>query len=257
MESGILDLAPVPHTWDADPRSWRLSSFLGETGWADLRADVATAARVARRVAPRWLATGRHAWWTATGAPLTLALFHWHARRGRGVSRVVDKAPAVVGRVDLIRSALPSADLLYIHRDPGDVYASYRRRVEVDPSVVGTFGLDPEAFERLWRRRARAALDAARDDRVRLHLVAYDDLVTRPEATLRRVCEAIDVDYDPGMLDLPDPALTDFAPDPHVAADITPDPHRHSDWVDDETHARLRNRLRPEIEALRAATPGP
>jgi hypothetical protein len=54
---------------------------------------------------------------------------------------------------------------------------------------------------RRWRKRiekARYDADAVGDRYIEIR---YEDLVTDTEPTLRRVCELIEIDYDPVMLD--------------------------------------------------------
>jgi hypothetical protein len=61
-------------------------------------------------------------------------------------------------------------------------------------------GLTTEQMARRWRHRINRTRRAARHvpDYVE---VRYEDLVAEPEATLRRICEHIELDYSPRMLD--------------------------------------------------------
>jgi hypothetical protein len=62
---------------------------------------------------------------------------------------------------------------------------------------------DPPPQAQVARRWKRRVLRARRDGgRLRYYLEArYEDLVTDPEPTLRRICEFVELDYDPVMLD--------------------------------------------------------
>ena len=52
----------------------------------------------------------------------------------------------------------------------------------------------------LWRRRIESARKQAKRLRGRYLELRYEDLITDPEQVLRRVCELVELDYDPAML---------------------------------------------------------
>jgi hypothetical protein len=51
-----------------------------------------------------------------------------------------------------------------------------------------------------WKRRIERARSQARRLRGRYLEVRFEDLVDDPEPALRRVCELVELDYDPAML---------------------------------------------------------
>lgn len=113
-----------------------------------------------------------------------------------GKDRFGDKTPRYVTRLNRIGRALPEAYFIHVIRDGRDVALSMNRRlVELRDS-------QPVPIRRLARRWRRRVLNARANERVagRYTEVRYEDLVTDTETTLRRVCELIELDYDPVML---------------------------------------------------------
>ena len=110
-----------------------------------------------------------------------------------GKPRWGDKTPIYVEHMHEISKALPEARLVHLIRDGRDVALSRIRRALDDPPPV-------DRIARNWSRRINAARKQARKLDHYLEL-RYEDLVTDTEPTLRRVCELVDLDYDPAMLD--------------------------------------------------------
>jgi len=110
----------------------------------------------------------------------------------QGKSRWGDKSPSYVRRMRRVASALPEAHFVHLVRDGRDVALS---QIEVD------FGPDQVAdAARDW---AEGIGKARRQARRLLHYLElrYEDLVAEPEPLLRRVCEFIQLSWDPAMLD--------------------------------------------------------
>lgn len=116
------------------------------------------------------------------------------ARHGK--QRYGDKTPRYVTRLNRIGRALPEAQFIHVIRDGRDVALSMNRR------LVELRGSEPVPFRRLGRRWRRRILNARANELVsdRYMEVRYEDLVTDTEASLRRVCEKIELDFDPVML---------------------------------------------------------
>jgi hypothetical protein len=115
------------------------------------------------------------------------------ARHGK--PRYGDKTPRYVTRMKRIAGALPEARFVHVIRDGRDVLLSLNKRlVELRDSEP----VPVERFARRWRRRVKNAHRAELGDRYME--LRYEDLVTDTEATLRRVCERIELDFDPVML---------------------------------------------------------
>ena len=110
-----------------------------------------------------------------------------------------DKTPDYVKRVRRIGRALPEARFVHVIRDGRDVALSHNRRIQ-RRGVKGRPPVPAGEMARRWRKRIeKSRYDAQSVD----HYVEirYEDLVTDTEPTLRRVCEFIELDYDPAMLD--------------------------------------------------------
>jgi hypothetical protein len=123
--------------------------------------------------------------------------------QARGKTRVGHKNPGFVEHVETVASWWPEARFVHIHRDGRDVALSLVEQGWGPNNVAGA--------ARWWDERVRAgrrggyALGADR------YLeVLYADLVAEPEATLRRVCGFVELDYDPAMVAYHERAMTDI-----------------------------------------------
>jgi len=109
-----------------------------------------------------------------------------------GKARWGDKTPGYEARMKLIGELLPEARFIHVIRDGRDRALSLRKVYWGAQSVTD--------MANQWVRRIRAARRQAR------HLphyleIRYEDLVREPEQTLRKVCEYIELDFDPVMLE--------------------------------------------------------
>jgi hypothetical protein len=111
-----------------------------------------------------------------------------------GKARWGDKTPGYVRRMRPIGDTLPEARFMHLIRDGRDVALSRQRR------GMGAHRSQAEMGAR-WRDRIRSARRQAKRLRGRYLEVRYEDLVTDPEPSLRRVTELIELDWDPAMLD--------------------------------------------------------
>lgn len=117
--------------------------------------------------------------------------------RAQGRAYYIDKLPANVQMVSFIRHALPHAPILHMLREPMDVCFSNFRAMFGNNSAY-SYELDALAhyygqYERLARRwRELFANDVLE--------VPYTDLVSSPEATLRRVLQHCHLDLEAACL---------------------------------------------------------
>lgn len=123
--------------------------------------------------------------------PCLRAFYGLYAERA-GKSRWGDKTPGYLRKMGLIGRHLPEARFIHLIRDGRDVAVS----------ITGLhFGPDTvrEAAQR-WVKRVGVARKQA--ERVEHYLeVRYEDLVEDSEATLRRICEYVELPWDPVVLD--------------------------------------------------------
>jgi len=112
---------------------------------------------------------------------------------GQGKPRWGDKTPGYTMHIRRIAKVLPEAHFVHLIRDGR----------AVTHSRLTTLALTPTEMERVagrWKRRVRRARRAGAHVGRYLE-VRYERLVTEPEATLRQVCDFIDLPWDPVMLD--------------------------------------------------------
>jgi Sulfotransferase family len=110
----------------------------------------------------------------------------------QGKPRWGEKTPTYVQRMPLIQGALPEARFVHVIRDGRDVALSV-----LDRTVRELTAAD---VARRWQKK----INKARTDAPRLRHyieVRYEDLILDTEPVLRRVCEFIELDFDPAMLD--------------------------------------------------------
>jgi len=121
-----------------------------------------------------------------------LRAFYRLYSEGRGKTRWGDKTPYYVLHMRDIQRALPEARFVHLIRDGRDVALSFKGL---------WFGPDSAASAaEHWVSRITAARRQAPSLAGYLE-IRYEDLVLRPEATLRRVCDFIALGWSPAVLD--------------------------------------------------------
>jgi hypothetical protein len=108
-----------------------------------------------------------------------------------GKPRWGDKTPPYLRRMTEIEAALPEASFVHLIRDGRDVACSIDGR---------NWGPQRATAGSWWKRQI---LDArVQGARLTGYIeLRYEDLVAEPETALRRVCDLIDLPWDPAMLD--------------------------------------------------------
>ena len=153
------------------------------TGWPDSGLDETALLDRLREIKP-------------LNAPDALrAVYRLYAER-HGKDRWGDKTPHYVTALPRIARALPEARFIHVIRDGRDVALSTNRR------LVELRGSRPVPVERMAKRWQHRILTARGITQIadRYLEVRYEDLVLDTELSLRRVCEFIELEYDPGML---------------------------------------------------------
>ena len=126
-----------------------------------------------------------------TAADAIRAFYALYAER-EGKTRYGDKTPGYVKEMRRIQRVLPEARFVHIIRDGRDVSLSHLR-----------MNWGPETYAesaRLWRNRIRRARKMAPSIEHYME-VHFEELVADTEGVLRRVCEFVELDFDPVMLD--------------------------------------------------------
>ena len=130
---------------------------------------------------------------TAPYSDAISAAFKAYARV-HGKTRWGDKTPRYVEHIAFLAGLWTDARFIHLIRDGRDVALSYAD-VPFGPKTVGRAA-------RLWSRRVKAGCDAGRAlPRGSYIEVNYEDLVDDAEGEIKDICDFLDLDFDPGMLD--------------------------------------------------------
>ncbi len=118
------------------------------------------------------------------------AFYQLYAERF-GKRRWADKSPIYALHLEQIQELLPEARFVQVIRDGRDVALSF------EDTWFGPRGT--EALAAQWVCRVEAV--RRRAHRLRHYLeIRYEDLIEDPEAVLRRVCDFLELPWDPAML---------------------------------------------------------
>ncbi len=133
----------------------------------------------------------------------------------RGKPRYGDKTPLYMQHLDVLARAFPRAQYVHIVRDGRDAALSFMA-MKRKPRFNVARPRRLADFAAAWRREIHAA---RRFGRTRPYLeLRYEDLVAEPERRLREICEFLELEYEPEMLEYhrhEDPAL--YADHPRLA----------------------------------------
>lgn len=116
----------------------------------------------------------------------------------RGKVRWGDKTPAYLTNIAEIGTALPEARFVHLIRDGRDVALSILAMPEADRPMRNPDSVGVVAGR--WRKRIERARRQAEALPHYLE-VRYEELVTEPEAVLRRVCDFVELDFLEEMLE--------------------------------------------------------
>lgn len=164
-------------------------------------------------------------------------------------SRLLDKTPAYALSLDFLARLYPEAKYVVLTRHPIAVWSSY-----VDSFFDGDDAV-AHAHNPLLERYVPAIARFLRTTTVPVHRVQYESLVQEPEENARHICEFLDVDFEPRMVDYgtaPDArgASTRGLGDPTtVAAQSRPTTDSLSKWARAATGRTERVALYQEIVA--------
>jgi len=112
-----------------------------------------------------------------------------------GKPRWGDKTPDYIRKMRKLQKTLPEARFIHVIRDGRDAGLSQNARI----AKRGKDPIPAREMARRWRKRiVKSRVDA---EEVEHYIeVRYEDLVSDTETVLRRVCEHVELDYDPAML---------------------------------------------------------
>jgi hypothetical protein len=174
----VPDLIEAARADGATPES-AAAAVTGNRRWGDFHLEAEELLERFRKVEPM------------DASEAIRAFFELYAEK-QGKPRWGDKTPIYINRMLLIQRFLPEARFIHLIRDGRDAALSRAKRVLTDPTPMD------KVAER-WKGRILRAREQA--ERLNHYLeLRYEDLVREPEATLRRLCEFIDLPFDPTML---------------------------------------------------------
>lgn len=109
----------------------------------------------------------------------------------KGVERWLEKSPMNVYFMTDIARHIPSARFIHIYRDGRDVAISNRRR----------FFWDLESTISKWVSAVRRGREDGRAlGSSKYFEIRYEDFTGFPEESMRRICDFLDIQYDPSLL---------------------------------------------------------
>jgi hypothetical protein len=174
----IPDLIKAREKHGASPERM-LEMLTAHRRWGDFRID-------AEELMERWQALP-----DLTGPAAVRAFFALYGSKQGNPPRWGDKTPGYVKRMREIQEYLPEARFIHLIRDGRDVALSILKQ---------SFG--PETIEAAAERwRSRVLRGRAQQPYLGYYIeVKFEDLVLDTEGQLRRICEFIELDFDPAML---------------------------------------------------------
>ena len=155
---------------------------------------------------------------TLTYRDAVAAPYRAYAKK-HGKERWGDKTPRYIEHIPFLAELFPEGRFVHVIRDGRDVALSYAD-VPFGPKTVARAAA-------LWAERVRSGMRAGRRlGTERYRELRYERFVEQPEAELAELCEFLDVEFDPTMLE-PDRArrfLLERAAvyNPHVSERPTP-----------------------------------
>jgi len=151
-----------------------------------------------------------------------------------------EKTPGHICYLDPIMAIFPNAKVIIVVRDPRDVFLSHKG--------VPWGVRNPVVLARQWRMTTRKALSASRSEWL---LVRYEDLVARPEETIRLVTSFVGIPFEDQLLRFYETA------GPNYDSAREPWKTRASSPIDSSNIGKWRRGLRPvegaTIEAIASA----
>lgn len=220
------------------------------------RAEAAALAEEVGRVRPSWRERVSRDPFVRAGHPHRVRLFFHHARRARGVARMLEKTPAHALHLREIFATYPRARVVACVRHPVDVYSSYRKRLSKVRErrryreALDWLESDPASFAEVYRRCVAAIL-AARDAVPRQVLVVdYDALTSDPGSVLRRICAFLEVPFEPGPLLEDVEVRRDEHGSPRLRARIAPNEKDWRSFLSEEEAARVESLLADTMSVL-------
>lgn len=138
-------------------------------------------------------------------------MFLNYEARNHGKTIPCEQTPRYIFFVSEILHAFPDAKIINMVRDPRDVLLSqknkWRRRflgarnIPLREALRAWVNYHPYTIAKLWVAAVRTSKNF-RDEK-RFASIRFEDLVTHPDKTVRKLCEFVGVPFEGAMLDVP------------------------------------------------------
>jgi sulfotransferase family protein len=109
------------------------------------------------------------------------------------------KSPNYYDAMEQLGRDFPTARFIVIYRNPADICRSIIR-AGLKESWFARSGMTLRAL--LGYSEMKKAADNLAAAGMRVHVLQYEELVSEPETVLRRICEFLEIPFDPGMVSL-------------------------------------------------------
>lgn len=172
--------------------------------------------------------------------------FMAYETRLNGKNIACEKTPQNIFYITELERHFPGSKVIVMYRDPRAVLLSQKRKwMRKELGMTGMpdkevrrlrMNYHPYTIARLWNSSFDAAKRHKGDPNV--VEVRFEDLTDDPEGTMRRICEAVGIAFEPSMLDVPH-AGSSSAMDDHSKKGIRSD--RGNSWKKglDETEVAI------------------
>lgn len=108
------------------------------------------------------------------------------------------KRPVLIANLERVNDTFPSAKIIHVVRDGRDVCLSYKKVHQNSEIKFGPKGIVANAL--FWVDGIRRVEKfKERHPSCQLYELRYVDLLTKPELTLRSLCDFLGISYDPSM----------------------------------------------------------
>jgi hypothetical protein len=134
-----------------------------------------------------------------------------------GKTFACDQTPRNIFHAERLLELYENAHIFHVVRDPRAVLASQKSRGRFNR--IGSDGLTfrevlrqrvhyhPLTMSKLWAKATESAMHLM--GHPRFLAVRFEDLIANPDATARRLCATLGVNFEPGMIQMPRWASTD------------------------------------------------
>lgn len=124
--------------------------------------------------------------------------------RESGKQRICDDTPKHLFYFDAIFELFPKAKAIICYRDPRDFLCSYKNYWQRSTDSKRIKALyHPILTSMVWRSSSNAAKSGQKKfSRDRIMTVKYEDIVNGPEEQVRKLCQFLQIEMNPEMLDV-------------------------------------------------------